>query len=171
MTALISDCGRYRYTLDREWMMGEGTCLFVMLNPSTADAIEDDPTIGRCIKFAQRWGFQRLEVVNLFALRSTDPNGLLTADDPVGPLNDHTLEGALIAAGQAIAAWGASVRKITNRRQAEVLSMCKRLGTQLDCLGTTEEGFPRHPLARGKHRVPDDFEPVPFVYYALGASR
>lgn len=103
--AIISECGTYRYRLWRQW--GDGpSCTFVMLNPSTADAEQDDPTIRRCRKFAEREGCGRLDVVNLFAYRATDPKVMMRADDPVGPLNDWHIVDATKGAGLVIAAWG-----------------------------------------------------------------
>src|SRR5262249_14212908 len=93
--AVISDCGRYRYSLTRRWGdAAEPRALFVMLNPSTADAEQDDPTIRRCIGFAKAWGMGSLEVVNLYALRATDPAALLSAPDPIGPKNDTMITSA-----------------------------------------------------------------------------
>ena len=139
MGALLSPCGRYRYRLTREWLMGEGTVLFVMLNPSTADAETDDPTIRRCIGFAQRWGFRGLAVGNLFAWRATDPRELRQAIDPVGPENDRHLVEMSHAANAVIAAWGAG----GGRRGQYALRLLR--GT-VEHLGLTKQGYPRHPL-------------------------
>lgn len=138
--AVFSPCRRYRYRLGREWPTGEGEVLFVMLNPSTADAWVDDSTIRRCIGFAQRWGFQRLAVGNLFAWRATDPAELREASDPVGPENDYHLTEMSMAAEVTIAAWGGhgSYRD----RWREVLPfLC-----DVEHLGLTKGGHPKHPL-------------------------
>ncbi len=128
--AVISDCGKYRYTLEREWMTGQGTCLFVMLNPSTADASEDDPTIRRCIGFAQRWGYQRLTVGNLFAYRATDPLGLreVPLDVAIGPENDDHLCDLSHGASLIVAAWGA--HPITAERSGVVAALLRKLASQ-----------------------------------------
>jgi len=141
--AEISACGRYRYTLTREWLTGAGTVLFVMLNPSTADASQDDRTIGRCIGFAQRWGYQRLAVVNLFALRSRDPDELLRADDPVGPDNDGWIGALAGAADLTVCAWGAH-KAARAARADDVMDMLA--DAPVYCLGTTAGGLPNHPL-------------------------
>ena len=165
MGAVISDCGRYRYTLEREWMTGEGTCLFVMLNPSTADASEDDPTIRRCIGFAQRWGYQRLEVGNLFAFRATDPADMLsvTPAEAAGPDNDDHLRDLSHGAGLIVAAWGA--HSLAAFRRAAVLEILSESEADVVCLGTTKYGSPRHPLY-----VRGDFEPVPYPAETGGES-
>lgn len=147
-TAEISACGRYRYTLRREWDAAAGTVCFVMLNPSTADALVDDPTIRRCIGFARSWGYGAVEVRNLFALRATDPKELLSAPDPVGPKGDESLRRAAFTVGLVVVAWGASVPFGRDRRALELLE-----GTTLACLGLTKGGGPRHPLyVRGDAR-------------------
>jgi hypothetical protein len=133
----------YRYILTREWLTGKGTALFIMLNPSVADAFRNDPTIRRCISFAVRFGYQRLEVANLFAWRATKPTRLLLAPDPVGPDNDRYLRDASRRADLVIAAWGAVHRRHEGRVQ-EVLSILS--GVPLKCLGFSKEGHPRHPL-------------------------
>jgi hypothetical protein len=111
-----------------------------MLNPSTADATLDDPTIRRCIGFSKAWGRNALTVCNLYALRATDPADLWKSDDPIGPENDlHLLNsfGDLI-----VCAWGA------NAKLARVEHVCRLLNgsAPLMCLGTTNAGAPRHPL-------------------------
>src|SRR5437868_5145783 len=85
--AVISQCGRYRYVLTRQGGTGERSAAFILLNPSTADATTDDPTIRRCIGFSRLWGCGRIAVLNLFAFRATQPGDLKRVADPVGPEN------------------------------------------------------------------------------------
>lgn len=151
VTAMIgqadfSPCGVYRYTLRRQWLIGEGTVLWVMLNPSTADASQDDPTIRRCIGFSKAWGYQGLTVANIFALRSTDPKKLLAIDDPIGPDNDTWLE-RLVSKGhdRVVAAWGAR----GGERGLQVAELLSR-HADVHCLGITKGGQPRHPLYLSK---------------------
>lgn len=160
--AFISECRRYRFTLDREWSGGLNL-LVCMLNPSTADADVDDPTIRRLIKFATRAGFGSLRVVNLFAFRSPDPSVLRQADDPVGIANDYII-GDSIAYQNAnncpvLAAWGAF--SLAAERARKVMGLVE--GTNWVCLGTTKDGHPRHPLY-----VPGKQPMVPFAGYAAG---
>lgn len=143
-SAVLSQDGVYRYLLTRTWAEGPALA-FVMLNPSTADATADDPTIRRCIGFAKREGFGGLTVVNLYALRATDPRELRRAIDPVGPDNDGhlrrvTWESQLDDA-PAVVAWGAHAAP---DRVAAFVRLAT--GTRLVCLGTTQAGAPRHPL-------------------------
>jgi hypothetical protein len=146
--SVLSECGRYRYTLTREWNGSLPALTFVMLNPSTADATLDDPTIRRCIGFARRRGFGGLQVLNLFAFRATDPMHMKAAHDPVGPDNDAHIIAALTATAAAsspvIAAWG--VHGTYNGREAEVRKLSLECGVKLMCLGSTKGGHPRHPL-------------------------
>jgi hypothetical protein len=141
-SAVLSKCGLYRYRLDRRW--GDGpTCGFIMLNPSTADAELDDPTIRRCIGFAKREGCAGLMVGNLFAFRATNPEDMADADDPEGPENRHFLSNmAERVDGPLIAAWGA------HWMAADWPSRWTRqtFGERLMCLGKTKGGEPRHPL-------------------------
>jgi hypothetical protein len=126
--------------------------LFVMLNPSTADASRDDPTIRRCVGFAKAWGFGALSVANLFALRSTDPSVLLSAQDPVGPDNDAMILELARKASLVVAAWGA--HKVAARRAAAVQSLLPKAV----CLGLTSSGQPRHPLY-----APGNAQPLAFL--------
>lgn len=105
-TATISDCGKYRYNLTREWDDSLPRLLFVMLNPSTADDEVDDPTIRRCISRAKGNSFGSVEVVNLFAYRATNPDELKRTEDPVGPENDKHIIEAVNRAHTIIIAWG-----------------------------------------------------------------
>lgn len=143
--ALLSDDGAYRYWLSRSWDDAVWNLGFVMLNPSTADAAVDDPTIVRCAGFARRLGYGGITVLNLYAYRATQPADLWKAADPVGPDNDRHL--ALMLAGRAeagsdvIAAWGANAKP---DRVAEVLALPG--AERMQCLGHTKHGAPRHPL-------------------------
>ena len=141
-TAEISSDGVYRYSLTRQWGDGETAC-FVMLNPSTADAVHDDPTIRKCVGFAKRWGFGSLEVVNLFAFRATNPAVLRSAPHPIGPLNDDRIELAASRAGRIIAAWGGGGRYL-NRGQ-KVRERLRWLGYEVWAIRKTN-GEPWHPL-------------------------
>lgn len=164
--AAITPCGRYRTALWREWGNGSSRCLFIMLNPSTADASLDDPTIRRCIDFTKRWGHNALDVVNLFSWRATDPRELLTASDPVGP-GEPIIEA--ISRGscrRVICAWGSPtlsrLKKLVIERAAEVwrtILLTQRFhnAPPIECLGVAKGGQPRHPLY-----IPRDLVPTPF---------
>lgn len=144
--AIISTCGRYRYGLARWWGSPLGRrVLFVMLNPSTADAEQDDPTIRRCIAFAHAWGMEVMEVVNMYALRATNPLELLAANDPVGPQNDSYIKDAAMHASQVVCAWGAH-RVVTPERTKKVLEILRGCGKEPLCLRQTKSGAPSHPL-------------------------
>jgi hypothetical protein len=137
--ATISPCGLYRYSLWRKWKQGP-MCVFVGLNPSTADATLDDPTIRRCIGFAKSWGFSGLMMLNLFAYRATDPGDMKAAADPVGPDNDDALHFASTNTTTVIAAWGA--HGMFKGRDKQVRAMLPRL----HYLRLTKDGHPGHPL-------------------------
>ena len=141
MSAVISPCGNYRYLLQREWLIGYGAALFVMLNPSTADAAQDDPTIRRCVGFAKSWGCGMLEVVNLYAFRATKPVDMFAAIDPVGPANDSHIAAAAHRAKIIVAAWGASAK--ADRASAVLRNLSDHA---VHALGVTNNGSPRHPL-------------------------
>ena len=137
-TARISGCGLYRYELTRHWGDSMSVCTFIMLNPSTADAEKDDPTIRRCIGFAKLWGYGGIKVVNLYAYRASKPKVLFTAIDPFGPENAGTLAAAVKHSDLLVAAWGAWDVPTDARMILE--------GVQMVCLGVTKGGSPRHPL-------------------------
>jgi len=151
--AVISSDGVYRYLLTREWSLGGDQLGFIMLNPSTADHREDDPTIRRCIGFAQHWGYGRIAVANLFALRATDPKALKAADEPIGAVNDGWLDKVIRESKVCIAAWGA--HSFAAARAKEV---GERFGDQLFCLGTTKAGHPKHPLYLRSDTQPEKFD-------------
>lgn len=144
-SAELSPCGRYRYTLRRAGLGGSiETINFIMLNPSTADAEIDDPTIRRCIRFTSDWGYNELVVTNLFALRSTDPKALATAADPIGPDNDRHIAQQAAAAALVVCAWGA--HGALRGRAAHVVRLLASAGIQPMCLSMTAGGQPGHPL-------------------------
>lgn len=143
--AVISADGKYRYLLTRKWASNHESACFIMLNPSTADAENDDPTIRRCIRFAQRLGVGQLRVVNLFAYRATKPRALLLEVDPVGPENNAYIAAAVQDSHYVIAAWGARWCDYRSRA-AEVVQMIDRYDAGLLCFGLTRTGCPRHPL-------------------------
>ena len=141
--AYISADGLYRYDLLRQWGTDEdGQVCWVMLNPSTADATLDDPTIRRCVGFSMAWGFGSLIVVNLFAWRSTDPKALLSAPDPIGPENDACIERAVRNADLTVCAWGTKGGLLN--RAAKVTQALS--GHDLHALDITKDGHPKHPL-------------------------
>lgn len=146
--AVLSACQRYRYRLWRVWDHDLAPTAFVMLNPSTADATADDPTIRRCTAFARRWGAGGIVVVNLFAFRATDPEALVEAHasgvDVVGPDAERHLDAVFSVADVVVCAWGAHPLA-TPSRVAQVLSRIPR-ETEVTCLGRTKGGAPRHPL-------------------------
>jgi hypothetical protein len=125
--------------------------LFIGLNPSTADHEFDDPTVRRCLGFARRWGYSRLDLVNLFAYRSTDPLGLRTAADPVGPQNDQVVQDLVAMADLVVAAWGNGGHGFD--RVQDIWPLLP----DVYCLGITQTGSPRHPLY-----VRGEMEPVPY---------
>jgi hypothetical protein len=142
-TADFSPCGRYRYGLTRRWAEGDAV-LWIMLNPSTADANVLDPTIRRCVAFSQAWGFGALEVANLFALRSPYPDALYESEQPVGVRNDHAIGAATSRCRLIVAAWG--VHGALRGRGRDVGRMLVEYCSAPVCLGTTKDGHPRHPL-------------------------
>lgn len=147
-SALISECTRYRYWLAREWDLSAGRLPFIMLNPSTADAELDDPTIRRCMSFARREGYGGISVHNLFAFRATSPKDMRAAVDPIGPMNDHHLgrlfDVMAISQKPIVAAWGA--HGVHDWRDEAVKALARVKGVNLVCLGRTAAGHPRHPL-------------------------
>lgn len=154
--AAISECGRFRYSLWRGWSDAP-PCCFIMLNPSTADGEQDDPTIRRCVSFAQRWGCGELYVMNLFALRATDPKELLKHADRVGPDNDSWLKQDH-QFKYTVAAWG--VHGELDHRADAVVKLLE--GRAIYCLGITKDGHPRHPLyVRGDQPLMEYFQESP----------
>lgn len=144
-TAVISDCGKFRYRLGRRWQDGGLTLLFIMLNPSIADANIDDPTIRRCIGFAKSHGYSALEVVNLFAYRATDPVDLKINGWQVGSDNDHHIQQAMRECSKVCVAWGSHAKNCVQRcdQVARLISECNHVPM---ALAVDSNGIPRHPL-------------------------
>lgn len=145
-SAVISECGRYRYRLSRVWNPDKRPCVWVMLNPSTADASQDDPTIRKCVGFADRWGCGGITVVNLYALRSTDPDELDRHQDPVGPDNDSWISRSVRDASIVVCGWGQSFPIGGQDRITQVVQLIHQTGASPMCVGVTASGNPRHPL-------------------------
>ncbi len=144
-SAVISDCGLYRYRLSRIWDESKPVAVFVMLNPSTADYKLDDPTIRKCMGFARRWGCGAIEVVNLFALRSRFPSIMKRSADPVGPDNNKHLAEVLTLPGAVVClAWGTHGGHMGRGRIAR--EACELMGVKFRTLGFTKGGHPKHPL-------------------------
>lgn len=141
--AYLSEDRRYRYSLWCTWDGSKGYVMFVGLNPSTADETQDDPTIRRCIRFSKDWGYGGVYMVNLFAVRATDPKDMKLFHSPIGPENDKSLMAVAHNAGKIVCAWGANGNHLDRDKQVfELLSSYY----DLQCLGVTKAGHPRHPL-------------------------
>lgn len=146
--AVISSRGRYRYRLERHGLSGAGAIAWIMVNPSTADAVADDATIRKVIGFSERLGAGWAIVGNKFAWRATDVRELRSAADPTGPANDEHLAAIMRDAGTVIVAWGplSKLPPTLRRRWYKVARIADEVGAKLMCLGTAQDGHPRHPL-------------------------
>lgn len=152
-TAIFSPDRVYRYVLRRRIGLSDKTCLFIHLNPSTADECKDDPTIRRDIGFARLWGYGMLVVCNAFSLRSTDPKELYRHPDPVGPDNDWHLLTEASQADFLVVGWG--VHGALHNRGAKVKAMLDKEAFPLHHLGLTKDGHPKHPLYLRKDTTPE----------------
>lgn len=139
-SAMFSPCRLYRYDLWRRWS-NDPVCVFIGLNPSTADATKDDPTIRKCVGYATRWGYGSICMVNLFAFRASNPKDMLAAEYPIGADNDAVLRSRVAGAAIVIAAWG-KYGGYMNRGKI-VMTM---LSATLQCLKHNKDGSPSHPL-------------------------
>jgi hypothetical protein len=142
--AILSSCNLYRYWLWRIWDRAKPLLVWVMLNPSTADANVNDPTILACIDFAKRNGYGGFIVVNLFGWRATNPAELQKVIDPVGPENDSFIFEALSKADRIVCAWGA--HRFARSRAREVLDVMTLAGLEVMALQINQDGSPKHPL-------------------------
>lgn len=153
-----SDCEAYRYSLKRIWNVDGARVNFVMLNPSKADEIKNDPTVERCEQRARRLSFGAFQVTNIFAWRDTDPMALRRAVEPIGPQNDEALLEAAAKADQVVAAWGVHGAHLS--RGLDVERLLRDAGCDLYHLGLTKDGHPRHPLYLPYARQPQLWDAV-----------
>ena len=162
--AVISECGKYRYQLWRVWDEAKPLVLFIMLNPSTADATKNDRTISRCINFAKSWGYGGIMVGNIFAFRATKPWNLALANDPVGEGNNAHLIEMSLKSGLTVAAWGNGrwVERLATRKGLKPL---EGVGVVLHYLELCDDGTPKHPLYLKKDLKPKPFS-VPKIWIA-----
>lgn len=152
-SAIFSIDKVHRYSLTRVWSPGGKMAVFIGLNPSTADEVENDPTVRRCINYAKAWGCDGLYMLNIFAFRGTDPKDMKVANNPIGLENDFWLLERCKGAEVIIAAWG--VHGEHQDRGKNVMKLLDDLDVK--CLGTTKEGHPRHPLYLRKDLQPTDY--------------
>lgn len=157
--AVYSPCEAFRYLLTREWDTRTGRVLFVMLNPSTATEVQNDPTVERCERRARTLGFGAFRVCNIFGFRATDPRVMRAAPDPVGPLNDTAIAQSAEWADQTICAWGTHGEFLN--RGAHVEALLRATGRELWHLGLSKAGHPKHPLYIGYNVRPSLWTPTP----------
>ena len=158
-TANISCDNVYRYDLFRWWnwcSADSSFCMFIGLNPSTATAEIDDPTLQRCVSFAKKFDCSGLCMVNLFAYRSTYPAKLYSVEDPIGPMNNETIRKNAREAKFIVAAWGTQGSKIVKGRDTEVLELLSKY--HVLCLGKNKDGSPKHPLYLHRDTVPETYK-------------
>ena len=144
MSAIISDCGLYRYRLERHGLSGSGAVAWIMVNPSTADASQDDATIRSCVRLASGLGYGSIEVVNVFAWRATKPDELLAASDPCGPRNEDIVKAAIRRCYIPICAWGAWPP--ADEASSYIRNAIRTERRAAFCFGKTKSGAPKHPL-------------------------
>ena len=162
-SAIVSGCETYRYELRRVWDGALPMLAVCMLNPSTADANIDDPTVLTLTHFGKLWDYGGLLIVNLYAYRSPSPKQMFAAEAvAIGPKNEKYTAAAVFYArdngGKLLAAWGND----GNDRSMFFAQWARCQGVELVCLGTTQSGAPKHPMARGLHRIPRDQRPIPW---------
>ncbi len=152
-TACYSPCLAYRYTLTRVWQEAGGRALFVMLNPSTATEVQNDPTVERCERRARALGFGAFRVCNIFAYRATDPRVMRAVADPIGPGNDAAIRESAGWADRIVCAWGTHGAHL--ERGPAVERLLRATGRPLFHLGLSKAGHPKHPLYIGYDRQPE----------------
>ena len=135
--AVLSADNSYRYQLSRIWDEEKPKILFIMLNPSTADEFVEDPTIRRVVNFAKDWGYGGVYVGNLYAFRSTDPKGLKSIEDPIGPENMTHIQALISLVDKVVYAWG------NDQKEPEWL---KKIIDAPYCIEISKKGIPKHPL-------------------------
>ncbi len=152
--AVISNCGNYRYSLTRIWDDSKPKIMFVMLNPSTADADNDDRTISKCIRYASNWGYGGLFVCNLFAYRSADPYELLNVNDPFGENNMMHIKQLIDKVSIVVCAWGhiKIIKKLLAEQNPYIMfDFCNE---KLHYLELSIHETPKHPLYLNRELKP-----------------
>ena len=150
--AIFSKCNKYRYSLSRIWDAEKQRCLFIGLNPSTAGASEEDPTIRKLIAYTRSWGYGGFQICNLFAIRSSNPQIISKCDDPIGQLNTNYLHAAIASNHKHILIWGN-----WGEQHDDIEELLERIQEPL-CLGHNMNGSPKHPLYLSKTVVPIPFK-------------
>lgn len=164
--ALFSANEQYRYLLSIRWNPELPTVNFIMLNPSTADELANDPTVERCERRARAMNYGALIVTNVFAFRSTDPAALRKVENPVGgEINDQVIAYGARLSSLVVCAWG--TRGALKRRGQQVLDIIRREGIEPHCLRMTESGHPEHPLYLSYELQP---KPIGKDVYAIGMA-
>lgn len=157
-TAVFSDCENYRYALQKIWNPVGQLLIFIMLNPSTATELVNDPTIERCERRARQWGFAGIQILNLFAFRATLPENMKKQSDPVGPRNDafiiEAIESAKDGKCKIVCGWG--THGVHLSRDKEIYLMFNRAGLDPSALKWTKDGHPQHPLYVSYNEMPKD---------------
>lgn len=152
-SAVFDASREYRFALTRRRHEGTGCCMFIMLNPSTADAFQLDPTVTRCRNYAWGWGCHKLVVGNIFALRSTDPQALYRCPDPVHPRNMEILRKLAANADMVVCAWGVHGALLGQGNTVRAM-LAELPETPVYYLGLNKDGSPKHPLYLSKDLVP-----------------
>lgn len=149
--AIFSDCRKYRYDLWRVWDKSKSCVVFIGLNPSTANEIENSPTLNKCVAYAKRFEFGGLHMINLFAYIATNPKDMLIADDPIGIDNNRWIS-QICNNRDTIAVWSNHGKH--RNRDVDV----KKLIANLKCLKINKNGTPAHPLYLSKDIIPIKYE-------------
>lgn len=150
--AVLSDDGVYRYVLSRIWDDAKDKVMFIALNPSTADALNDDPTIGRMIGYAKLWGYGGMYVCNLFAYRATDPKDMKSAENPIGNQNDTFIQQYAAKSDKVIFCWGTHGSYLNRDKD-----MLKLIDNPC-CIELSKHGHPKHPLYLKADKMPIKYE-------------
>lgn len=153
--AYFSPCRAYRYKLWRTWDSTKPKVMFLMLNPSTADEVHNDPTVERCERRARLMGFGGLVVCNIFAYRATDPQEMKSVIDPVGPENNQVIAALANDVAQIVCAWGNHGQHL--KRSTYMRKLLKKHRRKLKVLKLAKTGEPVHPLYQPYALLPSDW--------------
>lgn len=147
-SAVLSECGNFRYRLERDVQDDGIVFAFFGVNPSTADALKDDATVRKWRGFTKRNGGRKFIVGNLFAYRATDPKGLLLPADCIGPLQQQHISEIIEGADVLVPCWGnlSKMPKQLRRTAGEMMSQLLAAGKPVLHFGKTKSGDPMHPL-------------------------